>query len=226
MAQTRKPDKREKILDTALHLFVERGYLETRIIDIAEACGMAKGTFYEYFQSKEELFGEVFRTQVLARYETLPAQLAAENSDPMAQLKAFVRFEARLTSYLGNKTNFIDSITQQRNFLQDDPIKSLLHSFLNLRFSLVRSIVESGMEQGLFRRGNPDIATAVFFGSLCFYFAYRYDLFSAESPVSCLPSSQEPIEENAEMSCLNSSSAGFSAEDNEFFSLIFSGLTG
>ena len=48
-------------LDTALDLFVQKGYLDTKIIDIFNAAGIGKGTVYEYFSSKEELFTELCR---------------------------------------------------------------------------------------------------------------------------------------------------------------------
>ena len=70
-----KPNKRDLILDTAFQLFIQRGYMETRIIDIAEACGMGKGTFYEYFDSKEVLFEELFQKHVVEKYNSFPMLL-------------------------------------------------------------------------------------------------------------------------------------------------------
>ena len=45
--------RRDQLLDSAERLFAERGYTETTVMDIAEATGVAKGTFYLYFPSKE-----------------------------------------------------------------------------------------------------------------------------------------------------------------------------
>ncbi|GGG15639.1 TetR/AcrR family transcriptional regulator [Paenibacillus abyssi] len=49
-------DKLNAILDAAYRLFGTRGYYETKMSDIAEEAGIAKGTLYLYFSSKEELF--------------------------------------------------------------------------------------------------------------------------------------------------------------------------
>ena len=54
----RKNDRRKEILDTASCFFERKGYRETKMADIAEACGIAKATMYEYFRSKEELAAE------------------------------------------------------------------------------------------------------------------------------------------------------------------------
>ena len=61
---TRKEQKEERkqtILMTALTLFVERGYYDTKITDIAEAVPMSTGLLFHYFESKEELYTELVR---------------------------------------------------------------------------------------------------------------------------------------------------------------------
>jgi AcrR family transcriptional regulator len=51
---------REEVMRSATKHFKERGFLSTTIQDIAEDCGIAKGSVYKYFPSKEDLFSEVF----------------------------------------------------------------------------------------------------------------------------------------------------------------------
>lgn len=50
-----KVQNREKILDAATRLFVEKGFAETTTRDIAAAVGMASGTMFNYFETKEAL---------------------------------------------------------------------------------------------------------------------------------------------------------------------------
>lgn len=54
-------EKLELILDAAYDLFGSNGFYETKISDIAHQAGIAKGTVYLYFKSKEELFMAVTR---------------------------------------------------------------------------------------------------------------------------------------------------------------------
>ncbi|MCR5652158.1 MAG: TetR/AcrR family transcriptional regulator [Lachnospiraceae bacterium] len=56
-----KEERRKAILMTALTLFVEKGYYDTRITDIAEAVPMSTGLMFHYFKSKEELLLEVVK---------------------------------------------------------------------------------------------------------------------------------------------------------------------
>lgn len=75
------------IARTALQLFVEQGITETTVRDIAAAAGLAEGTLYRHFESKEQLAWELFSTNYLAfaqeldrlqeKYETLKDKLAA-----------------------------------------------------------------------------------------------------------------------------------------------------
>lgn len=53
-------NKREQILLAAVGVFFEKDYYQATIIEIAERAGVGKGTVYEYFPSKEELFKECF----------------------------------------------------------------------------------------------------------------------------------------------------------------------
>lgn len=55
ITQQAKEKNREKILEVAAALFNEQGYEKTTTRDISKACGMAKGTLFNYFPSKETL---------------------------------------------------------------------------------------------------------------------------------------------------------------------------
>jgi TetR/AcrR family transcriptional regulator, repressor of fatR-cypB operon len=57
-----RPDRRESIMDAALHCFVERGFHGTAIPQIAKQAGIAAGTIYHYFDGKEALVNALYRT--------------------------------------------------------------------------------------------------------------------------------------------------------------------
>ncbi|HEY6428688.1 MAG TPA: helix-turn-helix domain-containing protein, partial [Acidimicrobiales bacterium] len=54
---------RARLVEAAKRVFERDGFLEARIVDIAEAANLAPGSFYHYFDSKEELFLEVAKMQ-------------------------------------------------------------------------------------------------------------------------------------------------------------------
>jgi AcrR family transcriptional regulator len=59
--EQKKDDKRRRLLVAALELFSERGFLGTAVPLVAERAGVAAGTVYRFFESKEALVNEVFR---------------------------------------------------------------------------------------------------------------------------------------------------------------------
>lgn len=78
----------ERILDSALKLFVRRGYVDTTIDDIAEASDLTKGAVYHYFGSKEELLLEL-----LARIEHESMQVTDEAfSEGLSATDKLVRY--------------------------------------------------------------------------------------------------------------------------------------
>jgi TetR/AcrR family transcriptional regulator, cholesterol catabolism regulator len=91
-------ERRAQLLACAAALFAERGYADTRVVDICEAAGVAKGLFYWYFDNKEVLFAELVRSM---RLDLRRAQGAAiePSADPLTQLRqateASVRFMAQ-----------------------------------------------------------------------------------------------------------------------------------
>jgi AcrR family transcriptional regulator len=97
---------KELIARTALRLFVEKGIVETTIRDIAGAAGIAEGTLYRHFDSKDQLAWELFSTNYVAfaleldglqqQYDTLQDKLAAM----VRQFCAFFDRDPVLFSYL------------------------------------------------------------------------------------------------------------------------------
>ncbi|SEN54763.1 TetR/AcrR family transcriptional regulator [Paenibacillus sp. OV219] len=60
---------KEKIIGSAMQIFSQKGYAATSIQDIANDCGIAKGSLYKFFASKEDLLVEVYRHRTQAMFE-------------------------------------------------------------------------------------------------------------------------------------------------------------
>lgn len=81
---------RRAILDAAERVFARGAFADARIADIARDAGMASGTVYNYFRSKEEIFqslGDALGDELHARLDSAHAS----TSDPLARLEALVR---------------------------------------------------------------------------------------------------------------------------------------
>lgn len=75
----RSEAKRSRIIDAATHHFAEHGYHSARVGDIANALGIAKGSIFQHFGSKDGLFFEVYKRAVrsFAKYLDAPADVRA-----------------------------------------------------------------------------------------------------------------------------------------------------
>ena len=59
--EQRREDRRESIKQAAIEIFSDRGYHNAKVSDIVEQVGVAQGTFYLYYEGKQQLFGELLR---------------------------------------------------------------------------------------------------------------------------------------------------------------------
>jgi AcrR family transcriptional regulator len=89
--RTRRPaeEREAQIIDAAFIAFARAGLDETRLDDIARLAGIAKGTIYLYFPTKEALFEEMIRRSMIARLDALEAEPSL--NEPTAELDRIVR---------------------------------------------------------------------------------------------------------------------------------------
>lgn len=95
-------ERKQQLLDAAARLFAEQGYAATRVADIVEAAGVAKGLFYWYFENKEALFRNL-ATEIRHRLRRQQAAAMDEDAPAMVRLLqgavASVRFMAENASF-------------------------------------------------------------------------------------------------------------------------------
>ena len=87
---------RARLLDAARQTFEQDGFLDARITDIAERAGLSHGSFYHYFESKEEVFREV----AAAVDERLTAPLGSVILDPDSHAPPHERIHEAMRRYL------------------------------------------------------------------------------------------------------------------------------
>jgi AcrR family transcriptional regulator len=92
----RKPNARERILETAGELFFQRGYSEVGINEIIEKAGTAKASFYQHYPSKESLC-EAWLQAMHDRSEIFRAELLLSSDSPAEKL---ARYFDQLETYM------------------------------------------------------------------------------------------------------------------------------
>lgn len=89
-AAERGSDKRERILTAAERIFARRGFFAAKVSDVAKEAGVADGTIYLYFKSKDDLLISLFER----RMEEVNSRLREATADiksPREQLRAFIK---------------------------------------------------------------------------------------------------------------------------------------
>ena len=150
MRTVKDPEVRtEEILDAAEHLFNTKGYLHTTVNDILRAVDIAKGTFYYYFPSKEEVMNAVVNRLVAAEIKRSQA-IVEDNS-----LNALEKFAGILLSGGGENSEREAAIE-----MFNKPPNAQIHekSFIETTRQLtpiLAKVVQQGIEEGFFETEFP-----------------------------------------------------------------------
>lgn len=142
--------RRQEILDTALDLFIRKGYAATKISDIAKSAGMSVGLLFHYFESKEKLYENLIRYGVSGPMSTM----APTDKEP---LKFFEDTAKQIFHYI-HEQPFIAKmfvLMNQAFFNEAAPkgVKDLLQGFDI--YTPTSLLMKKGQINGTIRDGDP-----------------------------------------------------------------------
>ncbi len=147
--QRRSADIRERLFRAALALFAKKGFAETTVEDITEAADVGKGTFFNYFPSKDHIllaFGEMQLAKLEAAIET-----ARSTHEP---LPAFLRgLGARMTQEPTRNPAIIRALLQA--YLSTTPVRKAMIDMQKRVHVLHTQIIRLGQERGEIRDDLP-----------------------------------------------------------------------
>jgi len=154
--------KRELILRAATDVFASRGFFNAQVADVARAAGIAAGTVYLYFRSKDDLLVSIFERTMRDGLEEGRKMVAAID-DPTERLRRFARLHlARLGRDRNLAIVFQVELRQSTKFMEQFS-STLLRDYLGL----IRSAIADGQHAGAFRATLSATAAAkMFFGAL------------------------------------------------------------
>jgi AcrR family transcriptional regulator len=154
---------RKFILERAVSEFAERGYEATTMDQIAEAAEVSKGTLYNYFASKEDLFRNLVEAQFDELFEQIDDVLEGEGTVP-EKTRALVQHFLELHERGRHVHRLL--ITEGERIalaLHEDTFPVMREKILEFA-RRVASLIESGQKQGLVRPGDPLRAAFVVLG--------------------------------------------------------------
>ena len=174
-ARVKKSDKRNRIINAALSVFSKDGFQNSKIEDIARTADIGKGTLYEYFSSKEELFLEAFtnfKESVLSKYWVV----LNDGGDPLSKLKRVAKISAEICADDKIQMKFLaqfsfECISREKG----NKLTELLNEYNEEIAALISGIVKEGIEDGLLKPLDVEILSKNFTDTL-FGMYMRYQL--------------------------------------------------
>ena len=158
----RDPDKPQQIIDAAVRVFARKGYYNARVSDIAKEAGIAAGTIYLYFRTKDDILVTLFREKMTEFVGTVRKAIADE-PDAVAKLRRLIHLHFELLEGLPELAEVVQ--VEQRQ-LQKFFRGASAHE-ISSYFALIRSVLEEGVAEGRFRPTLPvKIATKTLFGAM------------------------------------------------------------
>ena len=149
----------QKIIETSLKLFLEKGYEQTTVLDIvANLGGLTRGAFYHHFKSKEEVLEAIFAARA-EEYHPFEAAMQAKVANGLERLRLALKtalMENISTEQNTAVTQFAFSLMSNPRFLQEK-LKGDIKTA-----AMLAPIIEEGMKDGSIRPGNPKIIAELF----------------------------------------------------------------
>lgn len=143
-------ERRKEILETAERLFLTKGYTKTTVNDILKEIGIAKGTFYHYFKSKEEVMDEIIMR--IIKEDVTKAKRIVSNPDIPVLDKLFKILMEQSPKSGDVKEKMIEQFHQLNNAEMHQ--KSLVQSIIHLS-PVLTEVLEQGIEEGIFYTPYP-----------------------------------------------------------------------
>ncbi len=147
MRITKEPDERRaELMETAGRLFAERGFASVRVSDIVAAMGVAQGTFYYYFPTKDHVLVALLEVKWQEVAAFIEAELSAYD-EPVARLSAALAWMLRPGSELTADARY--------RILMDPAVAGAFHPAFDAArtrslYPVMSRVVAYGMERGAF----------------------------------------------------------------------------
>src|SRR5881397_568979 len=158
----RDPDKPQQIIEAAIRVFARNGYYNSRVSDIAREAGIASGTIYLYFKTKDEILVTLFREKMAEWVALVRQELAAERN-PLGKIRKIVALHFKVLEENPDLAEVVQvELRQGQKFFRGASAHEV-----SAYFDVINNVLEEGVGAGLIRRDLPvKVATKMLFGAM------------------------------------------------------------
>ena len=161
-ARSLTTDKREAILRAATSVFAHNGYFNSKVADIAREAGVADGTVYLYFKSKEDILHSIFDRNVEEALDAARKRIERV-TDPKEKLRQIATLHLeRLSADRDLAVVFQVELRGSTKFMEEFSAAGFAEYL-----ALIRATFEEGQRAGIFRADlNAKVVAKILFGAL------------------------------------------------------------
>src|SRR5499426_3895378 len=146
----RDPEKPHQIIEAAVRIFARKGYYHSRVSDIAREAGMAAGTIYLYFKTKDDILVTLFRDK-MAQFVSSLRKAIADEPDAVAKLRRLIRLHFEMLEDNPELAEVLRvELRQGQKFFRGASAQEI-----SAYFALINDVLEEGAASGQIRRDLP-----------------------------------------------------------------------
>ena len=156
-----------KIFETAMELFAQKGYDGTSVEEITSLVGIAKGTLYYHFSSKEEIFNFLVNEGMKLLKNSIEIK-TSQYTNSLDKLKAVILIQIKI---IVKYENLITLVISQMWGKEERHLRCREYVFEYIK--IIEDIVKEGIEKGEIFEGNPEAIASGIFGLTCSSLIYK-----------------------------------------------------
>lgn len=177
--QRRKAERPGEIIEAALECFIAKGFMATRLDEVAQRAGVSKGTLYLYFENKEALFKAVVETLVVPMIERTEQQIESFNGSASELICQLVTqwWQTIGESRLCGLPKLI--ISEAGNF--PELAAFYVENVISRIRRVIAELIQRGIDAGEFRACDPQYAARLLLAPMVFAAIYQHSLLPYDS---------------------------------------------
>lgn len=152
---------KRKIFETSMKLFAEKGYDGTSIEEITSIVGVAKGTLYYHFSSKEEIFNFLVEEGMNLLKNSIKIKTSKQEKY-IDKIRAIVLIQIKI---IAKYENFMSMVLSE--LWGNSSRSKTCQKFLNEYLDIIKQILVEGIQNGELKKMNTDIVADEIFGITC-----------------------------------------------------------
>ena len=158
---------KRKIFETSMKLFAEKGYDATSIEEITATVGVAKGTLYYHFSSKEEIFNFLIEEGIKLLQNSVDIK-TAKHSNYIDKIKAIVLIQIKIVA---KYEDIITIILSQfwGNETRNKKCQDHVYDYIGQ----IEQIVKEGIEKGEIKKGDARAIASEIYALICSTLVYK-----------------------------------------------------